>query len=130
MRSCFGAVKKVSGAPSSTMTPPSMSTARSAAIAGEPDLVGDHHHGHAALRQVQHHLEHLADHLGIERRGRLVEQHHFRLERERAGDRDTLLLAAGELLGIGLLLVGRARPCASSRRASTIASVATDLAAP
>ena len=33
--------------------------------------------------------------LRVECAGRLVEQHHWRLHGERAGDRDTLLLAAG-----------------------------------
>ena len=47
---------------------------------------------------------------GSSARGRLVEQHHPRLERERAGDRDALLLAAGQLARIGLGLRRRARP--------------------
>src|SRR5207342_860060 len=34
------------------------------------------------------------DHLGVERRGGLVEQHDLGLHRQRAGDRRTLLLAA------------------------------------
>src|SRR5688572_13606009 len=41
---------------------------------GESHLVGHHHHGHAFLRQLGHDVEHLVDHLGVERRGRLVEQ--------------------------------------------------------
>ena len=53
-----------------------------------------------------HHVEHLADHLGVERRGRLVEQHHDRIHRQRARDRHALLLAAGELAG-ELVLVRR-----------------------
>ena len=39
-------------------------------------------------------------HLGVERGQRLVEQQHRRLDRERAGQRDALLLAAGELVGV------------------------------
>src|SRR5438874_11257948 len=35
--------------------------------ASETHLMGDHDHGHALLRKCHHHLEHLADHLGIER---------------------------------------------------------------
>ncbi len=38
--------------------------------------------------------------LGVERRERLVEQQHLRLDGERAGERHALLLAAGELVGI------------------------------
>ncbi len=55
---------------------------------------------------VDHGVEHLLDHLGIERRGRLVEQHDLRVHAQRAGDRDALLLAAGELARIFLRLLG------------------------
>jgi hypothetical protein len=61
--------------------------------------VAHHHHRHAALAQVAHHAEHRADELRVERAGRLVEQHHARLERDGARDRDALLLPAGELAG-------------------------------
>ena len=44
-------------------------------------------------------LAHLQPQLGVEIRQRLVEQQHLRLDRQRAGDRDALLLAAGELAG-------------------------------
>ena len=53
-------------------------------------------------------LEHLGDELGVERARDLVEQHEARLHRERAHDRDALLLAAGEPVGILLALVGEA----------------------
>jgi hypothetical protein len=39
-------------------------------------------------------------HLGVERAERLVEQQHARLDRQRAGQRDALALAAGQLAGI------------------------------
>ena len=55
-----------------------------------------------------HHFEHFADEFGIERRGRLVEQHQPRLHRQRARDGDALLLAAGEARRIGVRLVGEA----------------------
>ena len=45
---------------------------------------------------------------GIERRGRLVEQHQRRLHGERAGDRDALLLSAGERGGMTFGLVREA----------------------
>jgi hypothetical protein len=61
--------------------------------------VRDHHHGHAFLGQAHHHVQHLAHHLGVERGGRLVEQHDDRVHRQRAGDRHALLLAAGQLAG-------------------------------
>ena len=73
--------------------------------AREAHLVGDQHHRHALARHLLQHLQHLADQLGIERRGDLVEQHQLRLHGERAGDRDALLLAARELVGIGVDLV-------------------------
>ena len=50
-----------------------------------------------SMRELDHGVEHLLDHLRIERGGRLVEQHDLRAHAERAGDRDPLLLAAGEL---------------------------------
>src|SRR3546814_16920932 len=50
----------------------------------------------------------LLDELRIQGRGHLVEQHDPRLERERAGDRGALLLAAGELRRHGPRLVGHA----------------------
>ena len=66
----------------------------------EAHLVADDQHGHAFARELPHHREHLADELGIEHRGRLVEQHDAGAHRERAGDRHALLLAAGELLRV------------------------------
>ena len=55
------------------------------------------------LRQLDHDVEDLVDHLGVQRRGRLVEEHDLGLHRQRPGDRDALLLTAGEL---GRVLVG------------------------
>ena len=56
----------------------------------------DDDHRRAVVGQLAHHGQHLVGELGIERRGRLVEQHHLRLHRQRARDRDALLLAAGQ----------------------------------
>src|SRR5258708_28999110 len=74
-------------------------------LARKTHLVRDHHHGHAFSGELDHDVEHLVDHLRVERRGGLVEQHRDRVHGERAGDRDALLLAPGELAGI-LVLVG------------------------
>jgi len=63
-------------------------------VAREAHFMAHHHHGHAALAQVAHHAQHRADELRVERAGGLVEQHHARLERNRARDGDALLLAA------------------------------------
>ena len=56
--------------------------------------------------------------LGIERGGHLVEQQDLRLQRQRARDRDALLLAAGQLVGVGVVLVRQAdalQHCIASR---------------
>ena len=53
---------------------------------------------------------------GIERRGRLVEQHGDRVHRQRAGDGDALLLAAGEL---GRDICARAPSARRGRAASS-----------
>src|SRR5713101_964651 len=73
---------------------------------GEAHLVRHHHHGHAFLGQIGHDIEHLVDHLGIEGRGRLVEEHDPRLHGQSAGDGHALLLASREIGGI---LVGLVR---------------------
>ena len=52
----------------------------------------------------------------VERRERLVEQQHGRLDRQRAGDRDALLLAAGELVRVAVAGVVRGRPARAARR--------------
>jgi hypothetical protein len=44
----------------------------------------------------------LRAHLRVERPERLVEQQHARLDRERAGERHALALAAGELRGVAV----------------------------
>ena len=60
-----------------------------------------------SLGQVAHDREHVADELGVERRGRLVEEHELGVHRQRPGDGDALLLAAGELRREGVVLVGQ-----------------------
>ena len=76
-------------------------------LLGEPDLVGDHDHRPALAGQVAHDTEHLADRLGVQRRGGLVEQDELRAQRERAGDPHPLLLAAGQLGRVGVRLVAQ-----------------------
>ena len=75
--------------------------------AGEIHLVRDDEHGHAFVGERLHDAQYLADRLRIERRGRLVEEHQRRLHGERAGDRDALLLAAGERGRVDLALSAR-----------------------
>ncbi len=62
--------------------------------------MGDDDHRHAVGGQLAHDLQHLVDHLGVERRGGLVEEHDLGVHRQRPGDRDPLLLAAGQLGGV------------------------------
>ena len=53
-------------------------------------------------------LAQLGADLGVERAERLVEQQHARLDRQRAGERHALALAAGELRRVALLVAGEA----------------------
>ena len=66
-------------------------------------IVGDEDRGqaHAIVQIAQPAAQILAD-LGVERAERLVEQQDARLDRERAGQRDALALAAGKLRRIAL----------------------------
>ena len=79
-------------------------------LAGEAHLVGDDDHRHPLLRELDHDVEHFLDHLGVEGRGRLVEQHDLRAHAERTGDRDPLLLATRELRRVFVRLLGNAHP--------------------
>jgi hypothetical protein len=91
-----------------------MKITRSATWRAKPISWVTHQHGHAVLGELDHGVEHLLDHLRIERRGRLVEQHDLRVHAQRAGDRDALLLAAGELAGILVRLLGNLDPRSGS----------------
>ena len=64
--------------------------------------MGDHQHGHAVLRQRLHDAQHLAHHFRVQRGGGLVEQQHLRVHGQGAGDGHPLLLAAGDLPGLGI----------------------------
>ncbi len=52
--------------------------------------------------QATHFETHLLTQVGVEIRQRLIEQQRFRLDDQRAGERDALLLAAGQLAGIAV----------------------------
>ena len=72
-------------------------------------VVGDEDGGDAELElEPADLLAQLHPHLGVERRQRLVEQQHPRAQGERAGQRDPLLLAAGELVRVAVAVVGQA----------------------
>ncbi len=53
--------------------------------------------GGARSRQLFDHIQYLAHQLGIQRRGGFIKQDHPRVQRQRPGNGDTLLLAAGEM---------------------------------
>ena len=86
-------------------------------VVQEADLVGDlarerhlvrrDDHRHPLGLELAHDLEHLADQLGVERARDLVEQQRARARRQRAGDRDPLLLAAREAVGVVVLAPGQ-----------------------
>ncbi len=67
--------------------------------------MGDHHQRGAGTGQLFNHVQHFAHQFRIQRRGWLVKQHHARAQRQRAGNGDALLLAAGEVTrpGIGFI---------------------------
>ena len=75
-------------------------------VAREAHLVRRDQHRHPAGGELADHVEHLRDELGVERARDLVEEQQPRLHRERAHDRDALLLAAGEPVGVLVALVG------------------------
>jgi hypothetical protein len=61
--------------------------------------------------QLEDEREDLAAHRGVERGDRFVRDQHVRLERERAGDDDALLLSAGQLVWVpGDELLGWTQP--------------------
>ena len=71
-------------------------------LARKTHFVRHHDHGHTFFGQRLHHAQHFADHFWVECRGRLVEQHDARLHGQRWGNRLALLLAARELVGVGI----------------------------
>ena len=110
VRSDCGLSKNSSGSFCSTISPRSMKITRSATVRAKPISWVTHDHGHALVGELDHDVEHFLDHLRIERRGRLVEQHDLGLHAQRAGDRHALLLPAGELAGVLVGLLGNAHP--------------------
>ena len=79
-------------------------------LTGEGHLVRHDHHRHAFGGQPLHDGEHLTDQLRVQGRGRLVEQHELGVHGQRPGDRDALLLPAGQLGRERVLPVGHADP--------------------
>ena len=97
-------------------TRPSARRTTRSAIAGDGGIVRDHD-GRGPELAVDA-LERLEDHNAggdVERAGRLVTQEHVRPLRDRAGDRDALLLAARELRREVIEPVIEARPAPAPR---------------
>src|SRR5262249_27598559 len=70
-------------------------------------VVADEQVGETVLDlQLAQKVDDLGLHRYIEGRGRLVEHQEFRLEHERAGDRDPLTLTARKLVGIAMARLG------------------------
>ena len=94
-------------------------------VAREAHLVGGDEHRHPLGGELADDVQHLADELGIERAGHLVEQQQRGIHGQCADDRHALLLAAGEAIGIVARAcrpgrIGRAarRPAPRPRRAA------------
>ncbi len=83
-------------------------------------IVGDDHHGVAALIQFAQDRQHFLAGLGVQCAGRLVRQDNFAAVDQRTGDADALLLAAGKLAGLVILASlqapNRASSCAARCR--------------
>ncbi len=88
------------GASSIPAIRPSASRMTRSACAAADGVVGDHH-DRVAVRvdDLAQEREHAAPGAGVQRSGRLVGEHDLGPGDERPGDRDALLLAAGELGG-------------------------------
>ncbi len=67
----------------------------------ERHLVADDDHRHTIRCKLADRIENFRHKLRVQRCGNLIEQQDRRFLRERSGNRDALLLATGELVGIG-----------------------------
>jgi hypothetical protein len=90
-------VKNSRGVLLDDLAPSAMKTTRSAARRAKPISWVTTTIVMPDLASSSHHVEHLVDHLGVEGRGGLVEEHDLGVHGQRPGDRHALLLAAGEL---------------------------------
>ena len=78
---------------------------------GQPRAVGHHQEAAAGSRhQIARQRQNLVGGRLVEIAGRLVGEQQQRLHRQRAADRDPLLLAAGQLLGIALQQAAEPQP--------------------
>ena len=68
-------------------------------------LMGYDHSSHSCLYKVLDNMKNLSYHLRIKGGSRLIKKHNIRFHRQRAHDRKTLFLSAGELLRELVLLI-------------------------
>ena len=69
--------------------------------------MGNANHRHTAPSQFLHQFQYLAHHLGVQGRGRFIEEQHVGVHGQRPHNGNTLFLAAGEHVGIGVGLIGQ-----------------------
>ena len=75
-------------------------------IADDAQVMGDKQVGQAELvLQILQQIQDLRLHRDIKRRSRLIEDNQARLNRQRAGDANALLLAAAEFMGIAIIML-------------------------
>ena len=114
-----GAPTTSSGVPICTIAPSRMIRIRSPSLSASGEVVGDEDHRLAELVvQPDDLVLHVAPDQRVERGERLVEEQQRRVVGQRPGQADALLHAAGELVGVGLLVARQARPGRRSRRPS------------
>ena len=77
---------------------------------GKLHLVGNDDHRLPFPRQVQHDVQHLADHFGVEGGGHFVKEQDLRVHTQCPHNGDALLLAAGKLPRVALGLLQKAHP--------------------
>ena len=94
---------------SAPIAPSRMIRMRSPSLSASDEVVGDEDHRLADLVvQPDDLVLHVAADQRVERGERLVEQQHVGVAGERPGQADALLHAAGELVGVGVLVAGEA----------------------
>jgi len=74
-------------------------------VAGKAHLVCHHDHRHPLGGKLSHDLQHFTHQLGVKGRGNLVKQKDSWPHGKRPGNGHPLLLAAGELIRIGIAMV-------------------------
>lgn len=85
--------------------PPVLQTDDAVCLHRNGIIVGDEHHGVALIVHLLQHSQHFAAGVAVQCAGRLVGQNDRRVPHQRPSDGNTLLLAAGELSGIGLFFI-------------------------